>query len=110
MSFDGKYDDRLQKIREAAAAAIRQLDQLRSSGPAPQETLDAEVARIAQEKLQPYRCDLVVHRMDDGVTRLSKSPIQKSCVAIPDALREAQFSETPSRTVGILVQQNGMNN
>jgi len=26
MSFDVKYDDRLQKIREAAAAAIRQLD------------------------------------------------------------------------------------
>jgi hypothetical protein len=49
---------------------------LRSSGPAPQETLDAEVARIAQEKLQPYRCDLVVHRMDDGVTRfLIKVPI-----------------------------------
>jgi len=69
MSFDVKYDDRLQKIREAAAAAIRQLDQLRSTGPTPRETLDAEVARIAQEKLHPYRCDLVVHRMDDGVTR-----------------------------------------
>jgi hypothetical protein len=69
MSFDVKYDDRLQKIREAAAAAIRQLDQLRSSGPAPRETLDAEVARIAQEKLHPYGCDLAVHRMDGGVTR-----------------------------------------
>ena len=110
MSFDVKYDDRFQKIREAAAAAIRQLDQLRSTGPAPRETLDAEVARIAQEKLQPYRCDLVVYRMDDGITRLSKSPVQKSCVAIPDALPAAQFSETPSRTVGILVQQNSMNN
>jgi hypothetical protein len=69
MSFDVKYDDRLQKIREAAAAAIRQLDQLRSTGPTPRETLDAEVARIAQEKLHPYGCDLVVHRKDDGVTR-----------------------------------------
>jgi hypothetical protein len=63
MSFDGKYDDRLQKIREAATAAIRKLDQLRSTGPTPRETLDAEVARIAQEKLQPYGCDLVVNRM-----------------------------------------------
>ena len=34
-----------------------------------QEAPDAEVARIAQEKLQPYGCDLVVHRTDDGVTR-----------------------------------------
>ena len=110
MSFDVKYDDRLQKIRKAAALALKELDQLRSTGPAPRETLDAEVARIAQEKLQPYRCDLAVHRMDDGVTRLSKSPVQKSCVAIPDALPAAQFSETPSRTVGILVQQNSMNN
>ena len=69
MSFDVNYDDRFQKIREAAAAAIRQLDQLRSTGPTPRETLDAEVGRIAQEKLHPYGCDLVVHRMDDGVTR-----------------------------------------
>ena len=69
MSFDRKYGDRLQKIREAAAAAIRQLDQLRSTGPTPKETFDAEVARIAQEKLHPYGCDLVVHRTDDGVTR-----------------------------------------
>jgi hypothetical protein len=69
MSFDRKYRDRLQKIREAAAAAIGQLDQLRSTGPISRETLDAEVARIAQEKLHSYGCDLVVHRMDDGVTR-----------------------------------------
>ena len=69
MSFDGKYDDRLQKIRKAPAAAIRQLDQLRSTEPTPRETFDAEVARIAQEKLHPYGCDLVVHRLDDGVTR-----------------------------------------
>ena len=70
MSFDVKHDDRLQKIREAAAAAIRQLDQLRSTGPTSRETLDAEVARIAQEKLHSYGWGLVVHRMDDGVPRL----------------------------------------
>src|ERR1700757_3272202 len=69
MSFDPKYDDRLQKIREAAAAAIRQLDQLRSGGLLTQEALDSEVARIAQEKFRPYGCDLVAHRRDDGVTR-----------------------------------------
>ena len=69
-AFDAKYDDRVQKIREAAAAAIRQLDQLRSTGPMPRETLDAEVARIAQEKLHRYGCDLVVHRPADGVTRV----------------------------------------
>jgi len=40
---------------EAAAAAIGQLDQLRSTGPTPRETFDAEVARIAQEKLPPLR-------------------------------------------------------
>ena len=48
MSFDVKYDDRLQEIREAGAAAIRQLDQLRLTGPTSRETLDDEVARIAQ--------------------------------------------------------------
>ena len=69
MSFDVKYDDRLQKIREAAAAAIGQLDQLPSTGPTSRETLDAEVARIAQEKLHSYGCDHVVHRINDGVTR-----------------------------------------
>jgi hypothetical protein len=67
--FEAKYHDRVQKIREAAAAAITQLDELRSAGPVAAEALDAEVARIAQEKLHPYGCDLVVHRTDDGVTR-----------------------------------------
>jgi hypothetical protein len=33
------------------------------------ETLRAEIARIAREKLHPHGCDLVVHRTDDGVTR-----------------------------------------
>jgi len=69
MSFDIKYDDRLQKIRKAAAIALKELDRLRSAGPVAQEVFDAEVARITQEKLQPYGCDLVVHRTDDGIAR-----------------------------------------
>src|SRR5260370_42598376 len=67
--FDAEYDDRVRKIRKAAAIALKELDQLRSGGPMTQETLDAEVARIAQEKLHPYGCDLVVHRIGDRVTR-----------------------------------------
>jgi hypothetical protein len=67
--FDVKYEDRIRRIREAAAAALRLLDQLRSAGPMPRERLDAEVARIALEKLHRYGCDLVVHRSDDGITR-----------------------------------------
>jgi hypothetical protein len=42
---------------------------LRSGGSMAREAFDAEVARIAQEKLHPYGCDLVVDRADDGVTR-----------------------------------------
>jgi len=68
MSFDVKYDDRLQKIREAGPAAIRQLDKLRSTELMARATFDAEVAHIAQEKLHPYGCDFVVHRTD-GVAR-----------------------------------------
>jgi hypothetical protein len=67
--FETKYDDRVRKIREAAAAAIKELSLFRSTGSVTQEALDAEVARIAQEKLQPHGCDLVVERMDDGITR-----------------------------------------
>jgi hypothetical protein len=67
--FDAKYDDRIRKIREAAAAAIKELSRFRSTGPVTPEALDAEVARIAKEKLHPHGCDLVVLRMDNGVTR-----------------------------------------
>jgi hypothetical protein len=67
--FDAEYDERVRKIRGAAADVIRQLGQLRSAGTMPRETLDAEVARIAQENLHPYGCDLIVHRTDDGVMR-----------------------------------------
>jgi hypothetical protein len=65
------YDDRLRGVRGAAAAAIKELSVFRSAGPVTQEALDAEVARIAQEKLQPFGCDLIVHRMNDGITRFS---------------------------------------
>jgi hypothetical protein len=67
--FETKYDDRFRRIREAAAAAIKELSVLRSAGPVTQEALDAEVARIAQEKLQPLGCDLVVYRRDNGIIR-----------------------------------------
>ena len=67
--FEAEYHDRVGKIRIVAAIALKELDQLRSGGPMTQEALDAEVARIAREKLQPYGCDLVVHRRGDGVTR-----------------------------------------
>ena len=67
--FDAEYDNRVQEIRKAAAIALKELDQLRSGGPMTQQALDAEVARIARETLQPYGCDLVVHRTADGVTR-----------------------------------------
>ena len=68
--FNTRHNDRVGKIRAAAVAALKELDRLRSAGPVTKEVLDAEVARIAREKLQPYGCDLVVHRMGDGVTRL----------------------------------------
>jgi hypothetical protein len=64
-----EHHDRLRKIRKAAAIALKELDQLRSGRPMTQEALDAEVARIAREKLQPYGCDLAALRMADGLTR-----------------------------------------
>ena len=67
--FEAKYHDRVRRIRHAAAAAIKELSLFRSGGPVTTEALDAEVARISKEKLEPYGCDLVVDRMDDGITR-----------------------------------------
>jgi hypothetical protein len=67
--FETKYEDRFRKIREAAAAAIKELSLFRSAGSVTQEALDAEVERIAQEKLQPYGCDLTVCRRSNGATR-----------------------------------------
>jgi hypothetical protein len=66
--FDVKYEGRVQRIRDAAAAAIKQLDHLRCATIAPQ-VFDAQVARIAQENLHRYGCDLIVHRTADGATR-----------------------------------------
>jgi hypothetical protein len=66
--LDIKYEERVRKIREAASAAIKELDKLRSPGLMTRMTFDAEVARIAQEKLHPYGCDLVGRRTD-GVAR-----------------------------------------
>ena len=66
--FDVKYEGRVQKIREAAAAAIKQLDQLRSATIAP-EAFDAQVARIAEQNLYRYGCDLIVQRTADGGRR-----------------------------------------
>jgi hypothetical protein len=67
--FDAEYDDRVRKIRKAAAIALKELDQLRSGGLMTQEALHAEVARIAREKLHPNGCDLVVQQLDDGIMR-----------------------------------------
>ena len=67
--FDIKYGDHIWKIREAAAAAIKELTVFRSAGPVTAEALEAQVTRIAKEKLQPHGCDLVVWRMDNGATR-----------------------------------------
>jgi hypothetical protein len=67
--FEARYNARVAKVREAAAVALKELDRLRSAGPVTQEAFDAEVARITQEKLQPYGCDLVVHRPADGIAR-----------------------------------------
>jgi len=62
---------RVLKIREPAALALRGLDELRAARPMTREVLDAEVARIAHEKLQPHGGGFVVHRVDDGITLLS---------------------------------------
>ena len=67
--FEAMYNARVAKIRKAAAIALKELDRLRSGGPVTQEAFEAEVARITQEKLHPYGCDLVVHQLDDGITR-----------------------------------------
>ena len=68
--FEASYNARVAKIRKAAAIALKEIDRLRSGGRIMErEAFDAEVARITQEKLQPYGCDLVIHRTDDGITR-----------------------------------------
>src|ERR1700758_5090139 len=68
--FEARYHARVVKIRQAAAVALKEIDQLRSAGPVTREAFETELARITQEKLQPYGCDLVVHSMGNSVTRL----------------------------------------
>ena len=67
--FDARYNDRVGKIRTAAAIALKKLDRLRLGEPMTWETLDIKVGCIAREKLHAYGCDLVIHRMQDGLTR-----------------------------------------
>jgi hypothetical protein len=67
--FEARYNGRVAKIRKAAAIALKELDRLRSAGLVTRAAFDAEVARITQEKLQPYGYDLVVHRAEDGIAR-----------------------------------------
>jgi hypothetical protein len=67
--LDIKYEERMRKIREAAASSVKELDRLLSSGSVSRAALDAEVARIAQEKLHSHGCDLVAYWMDDRTTR-----------------------------------------
>jgi hypothetical protein len=68
--FEARYNARVAKIRTAAAIALKEIDRLHSGWPIAREAFDAEVARITQEKLQPYGCDLVIRRTDDGIARL----------------------------------------
>jgi hypothetical protein len=67
--FEARYNARVVKIRRAAAVALKEIDRLHSGGPMAREAFDVEVARITQEKLQPYGCDLVIRRTDHGITR-----------------------------------------
>lgn len=69
MEHEAEHDERMRKIRRVAAAAIKELSLFRSIGRFTPQALDAEVARIAQEKLRPHGCDLVVYRMNDGLPR-----------------------------------------
>ena len=41
----------------------------REIGLMAREALDVEVTRIAQKKLHPHECDLVVYPVGDGITR-----------------------------------------
>jgi hypothetical protein len=66
--FEIRYENRFHKIRDAARSAAKELALSRSAASTPAE-LDAEVARIAQEKLHPHGCDLIVCRKEGGVTR-----------------------------------------
>jgi transposase-like protein len=66
--FERNYESRYRGIRQAARSAAEELSLFRSAASTAAE-LDAEVARIAEEKLHPHGCDLVVCRKEEGVTR-----------------------------------------
>lgn len=66
--FEMRYENRFRKIREAARSAAKDLRRSRSAATTPAE-LDAQVARIAHEKLHVHGCDLVVCRKEQHVTR-----------------------------------------
>lgn len=66
--FEIRYENRFRRIRQAARSAAKELTPSRRAASTPAE-LDAEVARIAQEKLHAHGCDLVVCRKEKGVTR-----------------------------------------
>lgn len=66
--FEIRYQNRLRGIRQAARLAAEELTLFRSAASTAAE-VDAEVARIAQAKLHPHGCDLVVCREEEGVTR-----------------------------------------
>jgi len=68
--FDAECDDRVRKIRKAAALALKELDQLHSAGSVGQEALHVEVARIAHKKVPPQGYDLDVQRRRDDLARL----------------------------------------
>ena len=63
-----RYENRFRRIREAARAAAKEISLFRLAAFTPAE-LDAEVARIAQEKFHAHGCDLVVCRREQGMTR-----------------------------------------
>ena len=61
---------RTQKIRVAAAGALRKLEQLRSAGPVSQEARNLEVGQIAYKPLPAQEHDLAVRRRRDALARL----------------------------------------
>jgi hypothetical protein len=69
MSFDVKIRQWLPENPRSGRSRDKAIRPIVFNRPTPRETLNAEVARIAHGKRHPYECDLVVHRMDDGVTR-----------------------------------------
>ena len=66
--FEIRYENRFRRIREAAGSAAKELALSRPAECTSAE-LDAQVARIAREKLHPHGCDLVVCHKEEGVTR-----------------------------------------